>query len=95
MSLKNLNNDSSPGFDGIPPAFYKCFWNKLKHVYFNSLQQAITVGELSSSQRRGIVTLLHKGKDLDRDIIKNWRPVTLTNTDYKIITKVKLHDSSH
>ena len=41
-----------------------------------------------NSQRRGVITLLHKGKDLARDAIKNWRPITLTNSDYKIYSKV-------
>ena len=33
------------------------------------------------------MSLLHKGKDLRKDIIKNWRPITITNTDYKILSK--------
>ena len=43
-------------------------------------------GSLSSSQRRGVITLLEKkGKDPAK--IKNWRPVALLNTDFKIFTK--------
>ena len=42
---------------------------------------------MASSQRKGIITLLHKGKDLARDNLSNWRPITLTNVDYKIATK--------
>ena len=39
------------------------------------------------SQRKGIITLLHKGKDLSRDNLGNYRPISLTNTDYKIGAK--------
>ena len=38
-------------------------------------------------QRRGIITLIpKKGKDSTR--LKNWRPLTLLNTDYKILAKL-------
>ena len=43
-------------------------------------------GELALSQRRGVITLLHK-KGKDEHDIKNWRPVSLLNVDYKIMTK--------
>ena len=33
-----------------------------------------------------MITLLQK-KGRDPDLIKNWRPVSLTNVDYKILTK--------
>ena len=36
--------------------------------------------------RRGVVSLVPKGGD--RLNIKNWRPITLLNTDYKLLTKV-------
>ena len=42
---------------------------------------------LSYSMRKGIITLIHKGNELDRDNLLNYRPITLTNTDYKILTK--------
>ena len=86
-ALSKLNNNSAPGIDGLPIPFYKTFWSKLKQPLFESIQFAVQVGELSSSQKRGVITLLHKGKHLKRDELKNWRPITLTNTDYKIFSK--------
>ena len=42
---------------------------------------------MSNDQRRGILNLIPKAnKDLRH--LKNWRPVTILNTDYKILTKV-------
>ena len=43
-------------------------------------------GSLSDTQRRGILRLLFK-KD-DPLELKNWRPISLLNTDYKICMKV-------
>jgi hypothetical protein len=43
--------------------------------------------ELSVEQRRSIITLIPK-KSKNRLFLKNWRPISLLNTDYKILTKV-------
>ena len=86
-ALYTLNNDSAPGIDGIPVPFYKIFWGRIKHIFYESLMYSLSKGELSTSQKRGIITLFHKGKNLRRDDLKNWRPITLTNTDYKIFSK--------
>ena len=42
---------------------------------------------MSPSMRRGIITLLPK-KDKNQLLLKNWRPISLLNTDYKILAKV-------
>ena len=54
----------------------------------NTINEAFASEELTYTQRQGIIILLHKGKDLPRDRLNNWRPVTLTNTDYQIVAKV-------
>ena len=86
-ALKKLNNGSAPGSDGITIEFVKFFWSKLSNVITNSFNDSFNKGELSYTQRQGIITLLHKGKNLDRNILNNWRPITLTNSDYKILAK--------
>ena len=42
--------------------------------------------ELTPSQYKGVLTLLHKSGE--REDIRNWRPLTLLNSDYKIIAKI-------
>ncbi len=88
VAIKNMKSDSSPGIDGLTPAWYKVFWIKIKDILINSLNAAYGKGRLSSSQRKGVISLLHKGKNLPRDKLGNWRPLSLTNVDYKILAKV-------
>ena len=78
--------EKTPGTDGLPCEFYKVFWNDLAEILVNALNHSFETGMLSISQRRGIVKLIPK-KDADLKLIKNWRPITLLNCDYKIATK--------
>jgi len=84
-TLKDMDNNKSPGMDGLPAEFYKTFWPDIKDYLYASVQAVFDDNCLSITQRRGILTLLPKpNKDLLQ--LKNWRPLTLMNVDYKIIT---------
>ena len=86
-ALSCMKNGSAPGSDGLTTAFYKFFWSKIRDMVINSYNESFDEGKLSSSQRRAIITLIHKGKDLPREMLGDWRPISLTNTNYKIIAK--------
>lgn len=58
LNLMKLNK--SPGSDGLPVEFYKAFWTDIKIPLLDSLQEAYSIEELSATQKRGIITLLHK-----------------------------------
>lgn len=85
-ALLKLNKGKTPGSDGLSVDYYVRFWDFLKHPLLDSLEHALEAGELSTEQKRGIITLIPK-KGLDRRKVQNWRPITLLNTDNKILTK--------
>ena len=41
-ALKNMNNQKSPGSDGITVEFYKLFWNDVKEFYINSIKPLLS-----------------------------------------------------
>ena len=85
-ALKSLSKYKSLGCDGLPSEFYTAFWPEIGPKLVQSFKYSSETG-LSLSQRRAVITLLEK-KDKDNSKIKNWRPVALLNTDYKLFTKV-------
>ena len=79
-------NDSAPGPDGIPYSYLKITWPTFGSKLLNSWQYSQATNSLPPSHNESILKLLPKpGKDL-KDI-KNWRPITLSNCDHKLITK--------
>ena len=86
-ALKTCNKNRSPGNDGLPAEFYDTFWVDIKKHLVNSINMGYNKGELSTTQKQGIITLIPK-KDKSNVLLKNWRPLTLLNQDYKLATKV-------
>lgn len=82
-ALKNMKNFKSPGTDGFTVEFFKFFWLKLGPLVVRSLNDSFIKGELTSTQKQGIIVCLPKGNK-PKEYIKNWRPITLLNVVYKI-----------
>ena len=81
-----MQNNKSPGNDGLTKEFFVTFWEDIKDAFLNSCRTAKLKKELSTSQRQAVIKLIEK-KDKDKRFIKNWRPISLLNVDYKIISK--------
>uniref|UniRef100_A0A3Q3MAR8 Reverse transcriptase domain-containing protein n=1 Tax=Labrus bergylta TaxID=56723 RepID=A0A3Q3MAR8_9LABR len=85
-AVMSLQNGKAPGIDGLPVDFYKVFWSVLGEDLLEVLRDSLERGRLPLSCRRAVITLLPKKGDLQD--LKNWRPVSLLCTDYKILSKV-------
>ena len=87
--VESLKNNKSPGWDGLTNEFYKKFWDKIKGTLLAVIDESVNSSILPPSLRIGVITLLPKPKSpRELNYIKNWRPITLLNTDYKIFTHV-------
>lgn len=85
-AISKLHIGKSPGLDGLTPEFYKHFWTSLKRPFCNMLNETFSKGQLPDSLKTAVVTLLYK-KD-SKEMLKNYRPISLTNYDYKILAFV-------
>lgn len=84
--LSKMSKNKSPGNDGLSCEWYLFFWNVIGDFLVNVLNFGLSKGELSLSQKQAVITLIEKeGKD--RCKLKNWRPISLLNVDYKIASK--------
>ena len=82
-----MKGNKSPGNDGFTVEFYCTFWPVLGENIVEALNEAYDKGNLSTSQKQGVITLIEKeGKDSRYP--QNYRPITLLNVDYKILSKV-------
>lgn len=82
-ALKSMPNGKSPGTDGMTVDFFKFFWKQMGVFVVRSLNEGFTKGEMSITQKEGLIICLPKG-DKPREYLKNWRPISLLNVTYKI-----------
>ena len=81
-----MQNNKSPGSDGLTTEFYKIFWTDVKQYLIDSLNYSFRNGDMTDLHKQSIITLLPKG-DKDTCYLENWQPISLLNVDYKIATK--------
>ena len=87
QALKNMKNDKSPGLDGFTAEFFKFFWIDISVFVLRSLNMGYRTGNLSVTQKQGIITCLPK-PNKNRHFLKNWRPISLLNVVYKLASAV-------
>ncbi|CAM5113120.1 unnamed protein product [Eretmochelys imbricata] len=87
-ALHRMPTNKSPGMDGLTVEFYRAFWDILGPDLATVWAESLQGGVLPLSCRRAVLALLLKKGDL-RDL-RNWRPVSLLSTDYKIVAKAIL-----
>ena len=86
LAINSLNPNTSPGSDGLTSKFYQTFQTQLIPTLHQMYNNMFIQQQAPSSHKTAIVKLIPKpGKSTD---IRNWRPISLLNCDYKILAKI-------
>ena len=84
-AMRNMKKGKSPGSNGFTACFFRRFWDKLGPLLHRAFAYALENNKTLMMHQEGIVTMIPKaGKPPDS--IKGWRPITLLNVDFKIIS---------
>ena len=83
--LEKTRNNVTPGSTGFTGDFYKFYFNTIKHLLLGYINYSFDTNNMSVSNKLGIITLIPKG-DKDKQYLKNWRPLTLLSTYYKLVS---------
>ena len=86
-AINSMENNKTPGSDGLPKEFYSLYFYLFGNTYVEIINNAFENGLLSISQRTAYITLICKNEE-HKEELKYWRPISLLNYDYKILSKI-------
>lgn len=86
-AIKSLQSGKSPGPDGFTTEYYKSFSNLLSPYLTNMYNEAFVLRHLPDTLSEATISLLLK-KDKDPLLCSSYRPISLLNVDFKILSKV-------
>ena len=55
-----MENNKSPGDDGLDIDFYESYWDRIKEICINSVREAKNKGELNILKRQALIELIEK-----------------------------------
>ena len=85
-ALKGMGKDKAPGITGFTTEFYTAFWEDLKDLLVEYINEAFVRKHFFITHVRGIIHLIPKKGDQMQ--LKNKRPICLIDVLYKIVAKV-------
>ena len=85
-AISNMKVNKAPGLDGLSIEFNTKFWPLIGDLMVDVFNESYKDGVLPRSQRSAVFSLIFKNGDM-KDIA-NYRPISLTNVDYRIMAFV-------
>ena len=84
-SLKQMKPLTAPGLDGMSPIFFKSYWNFIGKDVIDASLKILNLGSMPNSLNHTFISLIPKIKSPEK--AKDFRPISLCNVLYKIISK--------
>ena len=86
-AIQSMQSGRASGNDGFPVEYYKLYIDILAPILTKVYSESLSIGQLPNTLNESVISvILKKGKDsLDP---ASYRPISLANVDYKILTKV-------
>jgi exonuclease III len=85
-SLWSLKPFKAPGPDGLHPGFFQHCWHQVGESVSKEVIQVFNSGKMPSYLNRTLIILIPKC--LGPETLSHFRPISLCNTVYKIVTKI-------
>lgn len=84
-ALMSMKSFKAPGPDGFQPIFYKMFWEEIGDDLWHFVRSAFEEGHFDGSITEILLVLIPKGDNPQS--FKEFRPISLCNVIFKIISK--------
>ena len=84
--VRSMNGDKSLGPDGFPMSFYHACWQVIKDDLMAVFHELYSEGSIAKSINATFLTLIPKKTNANE--VRDFRPIALVGSIYKIVAKV-------
>lgn len=85
-ALFEMDGYKAPGPDGMPAIFYQHFWPSVKNDVTQMVASFLNSGRMLKELNQSTIVLIPKGDE--QQSCRDYKPISLCNVSYKIISKV-------
>lgn len=85
--INRLSLNKALGSDGLTANFYRHFWENIRELLHLVFLEIFETCILPPTMRHGVIISIPK-PNKDSRLIDNKRPITLRNSDYKLLTYI-------
>ena len=85
---RKLPRHRAPGPDRLPYELYTTQWQHIKDILLRIANHTANTGECPADMLHCTMVVKHKPMSGSKALCRNYRPLSLSNADYKIIAKV-------
>ena len=93
-ALKSMNKGKTPGNDGLTTEFLLYFFESIGGDLLKCLNACFETDSMTVSQKQAVISLIEK-PEKNSCLINWWRPISLLNTDIKVLSKVLSNRIKH
>ena len=86
IDIRQMAPLKTPGLDGMPPIFYQNFWQDIGMKISDAVLSCLNSSTFLKSINHTFITLIPKVTN--PEIVAQFRPISLCNVIYKILSKV-------
>ena len=86
MALNQMEPLKAPSSDGLPPLFFQHYWSSVGVDVTEAVLSCLASGVIPPSINQTFITLIPKVKSLIK--VFEYRPISLCNIIYKLVSKV-------
>lgn len=92
-ALFSMDPDKAPGPDGLSTIFLHTYWHIVGKDLYKMVQQSQDCQKIGGSTNSSFLALIPKEKGANS--FNRFRPISLCNTSYKLITKIIANRLKH
>ena len=87
LAIRSVRKDTVPGSDGFDTNFYNKTTKRTANILRDLFWEIHKTQDMTEAMKMAAVSVLYKGKGRNSEDMKSYRPISITPSEYRILTR--------